>query len=139
MTHWNRISFLHLSLSNSSPDSRIETAASGSWGCGAWFDALWFQASIGIMAKELVPILFSCVVWGSKLFRLRVQFKCDNLALVEAINKGSSKGHMVMHLLRCLWFFSAYFEISITTTHLPGVLNISANMMSRNQVCQFPL
>jgi len=144
MTHWNGISFLHYSPSNSSPDSCIETDASGSWGCGAWFDGLWFQykwpadwAPIGIMAKELVPILFSCVVWGSKLSRLRVQFKCDNLPLVEAINKGSSKDNMVMHLLRCLWFFSAYFDISITAIHFPGVLNTLADMLSRNQVCRF--
>jgi len=141
VTHWNGISF---SLSDSSPDFCIETDASGSWGCGAWCDGLWFQykwpadwALIGIMAKELVPIFFSCVVWGSKLSRRRVQFKCDNLALVQAINKGSSKDNMVMHLLRCLWFFTAYFDISITATHLPGVLNTSADMLSRNQLCQF--
>ena len=81
--------------------------------------------------------LISCVVWGSTLSRQRIEFKCDNLALVEAINKGSSKETQVMHLLRCLWFFTAYFDVSINASHLPGVLNTSADMLSRNQVQQF--
>jgi len=89
------------------------------------------------MAKELIPILLSCVVWGSTVSRKKVEFKCDNLALVEAINKGSSKDSMVMHLLRCLWFFTAYFNISIRATHLPGALNTSADMLSRNQLHLF--
>jgi len=144
ITYWNGVSFLHLAPRNSAPDCCIETDASGSWGCGAWFAGLWFHynwpadwSTIGIMAKELVPILFSCVVWGSQLARQRIQFKCDNQALVEAINKGSSRDNMVMHLLRCLWFFTAYFDISITACHLPGVLNTSADMLSRNQMLKF--
>ena len=72
------------------------------------------------MAKELIPILFSCVVWSPVLSWKQIEFKCDNHALVEAINKGSFKDSMVMHLLRSLWFFTAYFDISIWATHLPG-------------------
>jgi len=75
ITHWNSISFFHLTSSNSAPDCCIETDASGSWGCGAWFASLWFHynwpadwATIGIMAKELIPI-FSSMVWGSTLAR----------------------------------------------------------------------
>ena len=144
ITHWNGTSFLHLTPSNGAPDCCIETDASGSWGCGAWFASLWFHynwpadwATIGIMTKELIPILFSCVVWSSTLARQRIQFKCDNQALVEAINKGSSGDNTVMHLLRCLWLFTAYFDISITACHLPGVENTSADMLSRNQMHQF--
>ena len=141
VTHWNGVSFLHFTQGGSAPDCHIETDASGSWACGAWFCCHWLQykrpadwAEIGIMAKELIPILFSCVVWGTTLSRRRLEFKCDNLALVEAINKGSSKDKLVMHLLRCLWFFTAYLDISITASHLPGVLNTSADVLSRNQM-----
>jgi len=89
------------------------------------------------MAKELLPIIFSCVVWGPLLTRRHVEFYCDNLSLVEAINKGSSKDLMVMHLLRCLWFFQALFDISIHVSHIPGVQNCAADMLSRNQVPKF--
>jgi len=36
-----------------------------------------------------------------------------------------------MHMLRCLWFFSAYFSITITAFHIPGVLNTDADQLSR--------
>ena len=142
--YWNGVSFLHLSSINSASDCCIKTDASGSWGCAAWFAGIWFQykwpgnwISVTIMTKELVPILFSCVVWGPALSRRNIEFKCDSFALVQAINKGSSKDSMVMHLLRSLWFFTAYFDISIRATHLPGVLNTSADMWLRNQLHSF--
>ena len=50
------------------------------------------------------PILISCAVWATLLVNKHMQFQCDNLSLVAAINKGSAKDTMVMHLLRCLWF-----------------------------------
>ena len=43
------------------------------------------------MAKELVQILLSCIVWGPVLAKHRALFQCDNLSLVVAICKGSSK------------------------------------------------
>ena len=67
-----------------------------------------------IMAKELVPIVVSCAVWGPLLSKKHTEFHCDNQSLVDAINKDSSKDEMVMHLLRCLWFFTAIFNIRIT-------------------------
>jgi len=89
------------------------------------------------MAKELVPIIFSCAVWGPLLARTCTEFHCDNLSLVEAINKGSSKDQMVMHLLRCLWFFQAVFDISIHVSHISGAQNSAADMLSRNQRNKF--
>ena len=74
---------------------------------------------------------------GSLLPRKILEFKCDNQGLVDAINKGSSKEPVVMHLLRCLWFFSAFFEITIRADHFPGALNTAADKLSRNQAAQF--
>ena len=68
---WNGISFLERASSLQPPDAHIETDASGSWGCGARFNNFWFQLQwssewkpIDIMAKELVPVLLSCAIWG---------------------------------------------------------------------------
>ena len=144
MHAWNGISFLECSPTPRPPDVYIETDASGSWGCGAQFNNLWFQLQwstewkpMDIMAKELVPIVLSCAVWGPLLPRKILEFKCDNQSLVEAINKGSSKEPVVMHLLRCLWFFSAFFEITIRAASIPGALNTAADKLSRNQAAQF--
>ena len=66
-TRWNGVSF----LSNSIPDCFIATDASDSWGCGSVFGTQWMQlawsadwAQRDIMAKELLPIVLSCAVWG---------------------------------------------------------------------------
>ena len=137
---WNGISFFN----SSAPDYFISTDASGAWGCGAVFGRQWMQlawskewARMDIIAKELLPIELSCAVWGALLSGSNVQFKCDNTDVVESINKGSSKEQVVMHLLRCLWFFSAYFSITITACHIPGVLNTDADQLSRNRSAVF--
>ena len=141
---WNGISFLESIHSRTTADYYIATDASGSWGCGGCFKEHWFQyawptgwSSINIMAKELVPIVISCAMWGPLLSKKHTEFHCDNQSLVDAINKGSSKDDMVMHLLRCLWFFTAIFNIRITATHIPGVTNTAADMLSRNQASNF--
>ena len=144
VTHWNGVSFLHLTPSGSALDCCIETDASGSWGMVHGLLAVGSSISGLMTMLQLVSWqknwYQSCsVVWcgAPPLSRQRIEFKCDTLALVEAINKGSSKDTRVMRLLGCLWFFTAYFDVSINASHLPGVLNTSADMLSRNQVQQF--
>ena len=143
VTLWNGTSLLN-AFHQTDFDCIIQTDASGSWGCGSFFYPHWFQyawgselAPVNIMAKELVRIIISCAVWAPLLAHKQVQFQCDNQSLVSAINKGSSKDRMVMHLLRCLWFIIATFDIHITSTHLPGIHNSTADMLSRNQSEEF--
>ena len=141
---WNGVSFLRLAHLQTTFDYHIQTDASGSWGCGAFFSTQWFQfpwstewSTENIMAKELVPIVVSCAIWGPILARKRTEFQCDNQSLVSAINKGSAKDSTVMHLLRCLWFFTALFDIAIMATHIAGVSNEAADMLSRNHTKRF--
>ena len=135
---WNGFSILRHPILLRSPDFIAQTDASGVWGCAAVLGTQWLQwqwpsewSSVGIMAKELVPIIFTCVTWGTMLRHHHINFQCDNEGLVAAINKGSSKDTLVMHLLRSLWFFVAHFDISIVATHLPGVMNTTADHLSR--------
>ena len=114
-SEWNGCSFLKVVEGNQHPQFTIQTDASGGGGCGAFFQGSWLQwqwpaewAPIPIMAKELVPIILSCAVWGRQL--TTILFQCDNTGVVAAVQKGSSKDDLVMHLLRCLWFFTAYFD-----------------------------
>ena len=90
-----------------------------------------------IMAKELVSIVLSYAVWGPLILGKKLEFRCDNNSLVDAINKGLSKELMVMHLLQCLWFLSAFFEVKLTASHIPGVANTAADMLSRNRATEF--
>ena len=141
---WNGRSFLHVVNQQVPTDCCIYTDASGSWGCGGFFREKWLQfawtaewSEIGIMTKELLPIVISCAVWGPKLYQKSIQVQCDNTGAVSAINKGSSKDKTAMHLLCCPWFFAALFQIRIIATHIPGIANTAADMLSRNLLIQF--
>ena len=83
LSDWNGVSFLR---SPCSEDVVIQTDASGSWGCAAFCENKWLQwqwpsdwVPVPIMAKELVPIVLSCAVWGPVLKRKFVLFQCDNM------------------------------------------------------------
>ena len=89
------------------------------------------------MATELAPIILCCAVWGPLLSKTKILFQCDNMSVVAAIKKGSAKDDTIMHLLRCLWFFVAYYDIGIAATHIPGVANCTADHLSRNNMSQF--
>ena len=91
----------------------------------------------GLTSGSKLPILLSCVVWGLTRSKKYVQLYCDNLSLVDSLNKGSSKDPSVMKLLRTLWLFIAYFDISIKATHIPGTQNNSADHLSRNSMEKF--
>ena len=139
---WNGYSLLRSITAK--PDFCIQTDASGSWGCGAYFNGKWFQLQwerswqqIGIMAKELFPIVLSTAVWASSLARHKVLYHCDNSSVVAAICKGSARDATVMQLLRSLWFFTAHYDIDLACTHIAGVANTTADHLSRNNTALF--
>ena len=135
-------------LRYSSPPTKhdfcIQTNASGFWGCAAFFEGDWLQLPwneawipVGIMAKDLAPILLSTAVWGTRLVKKRVLFQCDNMSVVQALKKGSAKDHIVMQLLRSLWFFVAYYDIELTCVHIMGAANMTADYLSQNNMSYF--
>lgn len=77
------------------------------------------------------------MVWGRQLAHKAVKFQCDNTGVVAAVNKGSAKEPMVMHLLRCLWFFTAHFDTVIVAEHIPGINNCAADHSSHNNLYRF--
>ena len=125
---WNGTSFLppppHL------PTWYVFSDASGSWGCGAWFDHHWFQlqwsplvADFQIAIKELIPILLGCAIWGRTWSTCRIIWHCDNQAVVACLHSRSSRDPALMHLLRNLAFieslYSFHLHAEYIDTHQP--------------------
>ena len=95
-------------------DARVHiwTDASGSYGCGAWDPASgeWIQlqwsavnrqdemAEESITAKELLPIVLACAVWGRRWVGQVVRVSCDNTGTVAVVNLGYSRSPQIMHL-----------------------------------------
>lgn len=119
--------------------------ASGSFGCGAFVNNLgWFQLqwpdswqSTNIAAKELVPVVIAAALWGHRWSGAGVCFRSDNMAVVSILSTSTSRDQLLMHLLRCLTFYSAYFRFTIKATHIPGTLNTAADAISRNNIPLF--
>ena len=97
-----------------------------------------------IITSKRMPLAHGAVVHFLKIAgfsghgqRNGVQFQCDNNSLVSCISKGYSKDPSVMHLLRSLWFFVAFFDICIFAEHIAWATNCAADMLSRNNVTNF--
>ena len=113
------------------PTVEFSSDASGSWGCGAvwgnqWIQPPWQEAwqSVGITAKELLPIVIACALWGQYWAHCQVQVWCDNSAVVYLIV------NIIMHLLQCLHFFCAHFDILLQARHIQGKQNIQADALT---------
>ena len=80
------------------PDLVVSSDASGSLGFGALWRTQWFFSSgFFFLASapvhrllELLPTVVAGHLWGHAWARLRVQFLCDNMAVVGFSSLGSS-------------------------------------------------
>ena len=137
---WNGVSCVH-SLIPAPPDEVIYTDASGSWGCGAIWEPQWLQRpwrdlweGVSIAVKELLPIVLAVGVWGRYWIQKHILVLCDNMAIVEVFKSRTSHHKTIMHLLRCLHFLEAHWEITLRVKHIAGVRNLAADAISRNSL-----
>ena len=79
-------------------------------------------------------MVMACVIWGRAWRGQVVHVHSDNEAVVAVINAGYSKDPQMMHLIRCLFFVLAAWDISLYACHIPGVLNTVADAISRDNI-----
>ena len=123
---------------------KLFTDAAGSKGYGAIFGTHWFYGawpeswkSFNIAFLELFPIVIALHIWGPSMANRYVAFYTDNAAIVDIINRQTSKHPLVMILVRDLVLTSLKHNILFRARHIPGVHNTGADYISRFQVEQF--
>lgn len=124
------------------PTHNVYSDASGSFGCGAfecrtgWFQLQWPPAwlSVSIAPMELAPIVMAAAIWGKSWAGCHIAFHSDNMAVVAVLNKRTAKDPLLIHLLRCLYFYSAFYGFHYSAMHVPGVLNVAADALSRGVI-----
>ena len=84
-----------------------------------------------------MPIVISAAVWGPRWSRKHIHFRSDNMAVVSLLKSRTSRDPLLMHMLRCLAFYAAYYSFQITAEHIPGILNTAADAISRNNLSLF--
>ena len=128
-------------------DSRtlnLYTDAAGSLGFGAIFGPYWCYGAwpehwkgFNITILEFSPIALSVLLWGDLMKNQRIIFFTDNAALVDIINKTTSRDPMIMGFVRRLVLACLKFNILFRAKHVPGVENHLADSLSRFQVTSF--
>lgn len=99
-----------------------------------WFADEWTQTlPLQIAVKELFPIVLALEICGSEMANRKILFMSDNMAVVEVINKQSSKEKCLMHLLRRLVLVCLSKNIFFKAKHIPGKYNVVADSLSRLQ------
>ena len=94
------------------------------------WNGIWREKSIAL--KELLPIVLATATWGPKWAKSKVLARCDNMAVVEILKTCTSKNPSIMHLLCCLHFFTAKWDIRLEVEHIPGLANTVADAILRN-------
>ncbi len=94
-------------------------------------------ADIDISVKELFRIVVAATIWGKGWRQTRVCFHTDNMAVVAMLQNKSARDPVARHLLRCLYFYSSLYHFQHAAKHVPGVLNVAADALSRNNVPLF--
>ena len=122
----------------------LYTDAAASKGYGAIFGKHWFGGafpdkwhSFNITFLEFFPIVIAVHIWGTSMANRCVLFFTDNAALVDIINKQTSKHKSVMVLLRDLVLSCLRYNILFRARHVPGLQNSQADYISRFQVDNF--
>lgn len=81
----------------------------------------------GIAPKKLAPIVMAAAIWGKSLAGCHIAFHSDNMAVVAVLNKrmaATAKDPFLLHLLCCLYFYSAFYSFHHSTMHVHGVFNV---------------
>lgn len=126
------------------PTLELFTDAAGSKGYGAIFGNHWLCGewpddwkSLNIAFLEFFPIVIALHVWGTHMTDRCVMFTTDNAALVDIINRQTSKHPLIMMLVRDLVLSALKHNILFRARHIPGINNTRADLISRLQVDQF--
>ena len=110
-------------------------------GFGATYGKSWIQGtwpedwkSLHISFLEMYPIYITIAIFAHKLSNSSITFFSDNMGVVHIINKQSSKCSYIMQLIRPLVLILLQHNIQLKSVHIPGVLNILCDAISRQQV-----
>ncbi|XP_060592655.1 uncharacterized protein LOC132747322 [Ruditapes philippinarum] len=115
-----------------------DAAGNKNMGCGCYFNGSWsvfkwpqtWEENIfkDITYLELIPILLALHIWGRLLERKKIILRTDNAALVDILNKKSSRNKNVMVLIRSL-----KRNIQVKAKHVHGKRNKICDSISRFQ------
>ena len=101
-----------------------------------WFEKQWPHTweDIDITVKELVPIVVAAALWGRNWHNLHVRFHSDNMPIVLILQNHSASNLTAHYLLRCFYFYTAYYQFDYSIEHVSGIRKLAADALSRDNL-----
>ena len=89
---------------------------------------------IDINVLEFFVVIYFVLLWGKELKGKVIQIKCDNTAAISWILKmrASNKSPVADTLVKIFALFCVAMDITLLPSHIPGSLNIHADLLSRD-------
>jgi hypothetical protein len=103
---------------------------------GAW-SAL--EAGWPIHVQELAAVVISVTCLRPLLPGRNLLVRCDNAAVVAAMQRGVASDERLNCLLRLLHRLTGQLSLRLSAVHVPGVHNAGADALSRNDLTRFAL
>ena len=127
-------------------DLYTDSSANPNLGCGGvcgneWFAIAWnpsfFVNNPSINYLELYAVTVAVVTWIHKFSNKKIALFCDNMSVVNMINKTSSNCRNCMVLLRIIVLHGLFHNVKITAKHVMGKNNRLADFLSRKRFSDF--
>lgn len=143
---WNGISMFYEEawLSNEFLDFYTDSSdvAMGAYYSSSWFivpfkDKLEHIRNKSINYRELLAIVVAFCTWCRHFKQKRILFHCDNMSVVDIINKGTSKSCEMMELVRTLFFECASNGCELKAVWIDTKSNFLADFLSRLNIDKF--
>ena len=82
---------------------------------------------------EILNIVVALKLWAQQWANKHIKVHCDNMAVVEVLRNGRARDNILALMARNIWLICAMFNIHITVLHIPGKINMLADLLSRWQ------
>jgi hypothetical protein len=141
MPVWNGVAIIPPLIPEEAVEWKLETDASG-WGYGGhcgpfYFFGPWPAGFVDwdIHFKELAAVVIAFLLFSKRFAGHHLAVKSDNDAAVWVLKRGFSSApnsDVANHMLRQLHLEQAVAQFSYSAMHIPGVTNVAADALSRN-------
>ena len=124
-----------------------DAAGSAELGCGGFFNSEWFiiQWEEEFMYKnrpsinylELYAVTIGILLWTQNFRNRKIILFCDNMSVVQMVNRNSSTCKNCMVLMRIIVLHSMINNVKVILKHVPGIQNSFADLISRLEYKKF--
>ena len=150
LQEFNGVTYIPEKVWATSDSLRLFTDAAGSahFGAASFLDGQWcflpwpkawcdHAILRDLTFLEMIPVLLAVFLWHGSFQNRRVHLYVENEALVDVLNKQTSKSKLLMQLVRPFVLTSMKYNIMFKAVHVSSRDNVIADSISRKQWGRF--